>query len=121
MVLAEGYILSSVLPDDVHVLLGFGEDGRLDKVPIIPDSVPTYMHCGHHLFCQIRYGPCCAGAGLIEVNGNGSKSRHLELGLGRLGSFRPERVTNLDCKRLIRELLGGLVVNTLMYEYSQPS
>lgn len=43
MVLAEGYILSSVLPDDVHVLLGFGEDGRLDKVPIIPDSVPTYI------------------------------------------------------------------------------
>lgn len=30
-----------LLLDDLHMWLAFGEDGRVDKVPLVPDSVPT--------------------------------------------------------------------------------
>ena len=39
-----------LLPDDLHVWLTSGEDGRLDKVPFVSDTVPPGVHG-----CALRF------------------------------------------------------------------
>lgn len=39
-----------LFPDDLHVWLTINEDGRLDEVSFVPDTVPSDVHC-----CTVRF------------------------------------------------------------------